>query len=69
MNALYAFMRHTDDLADETGTAVEKENAARAWQTELDAALAAEPVAWPGLLALADTVSRWAIPHEYLLGG
>src|SRR5271157_3194316 len=61
MDALYAFMRHTDDLADGSGSAAEKEAALGLWQTELEAALAAEPVAWPGLLALADTVSRWGI--------
>ena len=44
----------------------EKERALRLWQNELDAALVAEPVAWPGLLALADTVSRWAIPPVLL---
>lgn len=66
MYALYAFMRHTDDLADGTGSAEEKEAALRLWQTELDAALAAEAVAWPGLLALADTVSRWGISPSLL---
>ena len=66
MYALYAFMRHTDDLADGSGSAAEKEAALRLWQTELDAALAAEPVAWPGLLALADTVSRWGISPALL---
>ncbi len=66
MEALYAFMRHTDDLADDHGTAADKEHALRRWQGELDAALAAEPVAWPGLLALADTVTRRGIPHTLL---
>ena len=46
--------------------AEEKEAALRLWQTELDAALAAEAVAWPGLLALADTVSRWRISPSLL---
>ena len=40
MEALYAFMRHTDDLADDHGTAADKEHALRRWQGELDAALA-----------------------------
>jgi 15-cis-phytoene synthase len=66
MYALYAFMRHTDDLADGAGSVAEKERALRLWRTELDAALAGEPVAWPGLLALADSVSRWGIPHPLL---
>jgi len=72
MCALYAFMRHTDDLADGSGTADEKDSALRLWRSELDAVLAGEPAAWPGLLALADTVSRWGIPplllHEVIDG-
>jgi phytoene synthase len=72
MCALYAFMRHTDDLADESGTAAGKTAALDGWRSELDAALAGEPPGWPGLLALADTVSRCGIPplllHEVIEG-
>ena len=35
-------------------------------RTALDAALQGCPPEWPGFLALADTVGRWGIPHEYL---
>jgi phytoene synthase len=66
MCALYAFLRRTDDLADEQGSTHEKAEALKRWREALDAALAGEPAAWPGLLALADTVARRAIPHEYL---
>jgi 15-cis-phytoene synthase len=66
MYALYAFMRHSDDLADGSGSAGEKQEALRQWRFELDAALAAEPVSWPGLLALADTVCRFSIPPSLL---
>jgi phytoene synthase len=66
MHALYAFMRHTDDLADGSASTAEKQMALRSWQYELDAALAAEPVSWPGLLALVDTVWRWNIPQALL---
>jgi phytoene synthase len=66
MCALYAFMRHTDDLADEGGTAAEKERALARWREELDAAIAGRAIRWPGLLALADTVARSGIP-SYLL--
>ena len=66
MYALYAFMRHTDDLADSSGSSAERSEALRLWQNELNSALAAEPVAWPGLMALADTVSRWGISPSLL---
>lgn len=66
MSALYAFLRQTDDLADEPGTVVEKTKALEHWRTALDTALAGKSAEWPGFLALADTVSRWAIPPVYL---
>lgn len=72
MCALYAFLRHTDDLADEPGPADEKARALEGWRRALDAALAGDADAWPGLPALADTVARHAIPaallHEVLEG-
>ena len=65
--AVYAFMRHCDDLSDAPG--VEKESARAAlgrWRSELEAALEGRcgdhPV-WP---ALGDAVRRYAIPREYL---
>jgi 15-cis-phytoene synthase len=72
MCALYAFMRHTDDLADEPGPAAEKARALDAWRRALDTALAAGDdgagavAAWPGLPALADTVTRHSIPAKLL---
>ena len=66
MCALYAFLRHTDDLADEPGTAEQKTAALEQWRGALDAALEGQALAWPGLPAVADTVSRRSIPHEYL---
>jgi 15-cis-phytoene synthase len=66
MCALYAFLRHTDDLADEPGSAALKTQALGAWRVHLDAALAGENPAWPGFLALADTVARHGIPVELL---
>jgi 15-cis-phytoene synthase len=62
MSALYAFMRRTDDLADEAGTAAQKDAAIDHWRSALDAAIAGEPSEWPGFPALADTVSRCGIP-------
>ena len=40
MCALYAFLRHTDDLADEPAAAIDKARALEAWRRELDSALA-----------------------------
>jgi phytoene synthase len=66
MCALYAFLRHSDDLADEPGSAPAKARALDAWRQALDAALAGDGGAWPGLPALADTVERFAIPAHLL---
>ena len=71
MCAVYAFMRYCDDLSDDLGLANRKE-ALENWQKDLTAALdssrdgGGEAVPdhplWPAFL---DTVSRFAIPHEY----
>src|SRR5205085_12457995 len=42
MCALYAFMRHTDDLADGTESIETKRSALKQWRTDLHAALAGE---------------------------
>jgi phytoene synthase len=67
MYALYAFLRHTDDLADEPARAVDKARALGAWRRELDFALAGLGTAWPGFPALADTVARHGIPADLLM--
>ena len=66
MCALYAFLRRTDDLADEAGTIDAKARSLREWRAGLDASLADRGDAWPGWPALADTVRRHAIPTRYL---
>ncbi|MFO0888657.1 MAG: phytoene/squalene synthase family protein [Isosphaeraceae bacterium] len=66
MCALYGFMRHTDDLADEAGEPEEKLAALGRWRGELDSALGGGEAAWPGLLAVADTVRRHRIPGHLL---
>ena len=66
MNALYAFMRRTDDLSDEPGEPDAKRRALDAWRGDLENALAGRPDAWPGLPALADTVERFAVPPRHL---
>ncbi len=66
MCALYAFLRHTDDLADEPGPAPLKREALNRWRVELDRALEGDPSAWPGLPALAETVQRHQVPSKFL---
>lgn len=66
MCALYAFLRHTDDLADEPGSPPAKRTALEAWRRELDQALNGHTGEWAGLQALADTVRRHHVPATYL---
>ncbi len=68
MCALYAFLRHTDDLADEPGSIEAKRAAIGSWRRDLDYVLSgrADAESWPGLLALADTVRRHGIPRQRL---
>jgi 15-cis-phytoene synthase len=66
MCALYAFLRHTDDLADLPASAVDKAQALDAWRLELESALAGRVTAWPGFPALANTVARHSIPTDLL---
>ncbi len=73
MCALYAFMRRTDDLADQPGEPLAKRSALSAWRSDLDRVLAGDPETlgattpnWPGLPALADSVRRHAIPARHL---
>lgn len=65
MDALYAFMRVTDDLADEPGDPAAKRDALNDWRRSLSAALAGT-YTHPVHAALHDTVRRYAIPPEYL---
>jgi phytoene synthase len=70
MCALYAFLRRSDDIADEPGETPAKRAALDAWRASLEATLAGSipvgPGQWPGWPALADTVARHAIPPRYL---
>jgi phytoene synthase len=65
MDALYAYMRVTDDLADEPGAVEEKRRKLAAWRAGLSAALAGTN-GHPIHPALADTVCRYAIPPRLL---
>ncbi len=66
MCALYAFLRRTDDLADEPGPVDGKRVSLDRWRGDLDSALSGKSVAWPGLLAMAHTVHRHGIPARHL---
>jgi phytoene synthase len=64
MCAIYSFMRYCDDLSDDAG--IEDRAAAIAkWRNDLRCALAGNLPANPIWPAFADTVKRYAIPHEY----
>lgn len=66
MCALYAFMRRTDDLADEPGSVYSKRAALESWRRDLDDALDGRAYSWPGLTAIADAVARHGIPRLHL---
>ena len=65
MDALYAFLRVTDDLADEPGELGAKRDALGRWRAALHAALNGKPT-HPVHPALAHTVHRFGIPPRYL---
>ena len=65
MDALYAFMRVTDDLADEPGDPAVKRAQLAAWRAALDAALAGK-FTHPVFPALAHTVRTFGVPPRYL---
>jgi phytoene synthase len=73
MEALYAFARHTDDLADGPEPIDEKRQRLAAWHDDLESALAPHSAirnphsALPSVLpALADAARRFDIPRDYL---
>ena len=68
MDALYAFMRHTDDLGDNPQPVAARASAVRGWRASLAGALNGswETPQHPLLPALADTVHRFHIPPEHL---
>jgi phytoene synthase len=67
MCALYAFMRKTDDIADDEGADDAKRSALDSWSHELEAiANARFEGVWPGRFALADCVARYRIPVDLL---
>jgi 15-cis-phytoene synthase len=65
MCALYAFMRVSDDLADEPGPLADKRTALAAWRQATRAALDAGVYTHHLHAAFHDTVRLFAIPHDY----
>jgi phytoene synthase len=63
--ALYAFFRIADDLSDEPGELADKRQALAGWRQGLARALSGD-YRHPIHAALHDTVSRYAIPPEFL---
>jgi phytoene synthase len=65
MDSLYAYMRVTDDLADEPSAAEDKKRKLAAWRTSLTAALQGA-FTHPIHPALVDTVRRYRILPQFL---
>ena len=61
--AVYAFCRWADDLGDEMGDPDESLRLLAWWRRELDDCFAGVPV-HPVMVALAETVTRHALPRE-----
>ncbi len=63
--ALYAFMRHADDISDSNEQVRDKSSALKAWRNALDQALSGKYNGSPMMPAFHDTVQRYKIPAEY----
>ncbi len=64
--ALYAFMRHADDISDTPGESSAKLERMAAWRATLDRSLAGEYAGNLALRAFRDAVTRYSIPPRYL---
>jgi 15-cis-phytoene synthase len=68
MCAIYAFMRHCDDLSDNPVLSVDKPNLHQSiaeWRLELNRALSGDVATSPIWPAFHDTVRRYSIPHRF----
>ena len=63
--ALYAFMRHADDLSDAAGETQNKRERLKAWSAALDRAMEGNYGKSRVLPALHHTIKRYAIPLSY----
>jgi phytoene synthase len=64
MCAIYAFMRRSDDIADDAASPAIALDGLRRWRQEVQKAFNNEPVTDPILPALVDTVRRYRIPEK-----
>lgn len=63
--AVYAYMRHADDISDDPGLSLDQRRFwLQAWSDSLRRAVEGEPGDDPIIMALADTQSRFKIPLE-----
>jgi squalene synthase HpnC len=65
-HSVYAYCRWSDDIADETGGGIETEQLISSWREELLACYSGEP-RHPVMVALRETIRRFAIPPEPFL--
>lgn len=63
--ALYAFMRHADDISDSSSDAGDKAKGLKAWRDTLDRALKGNYSGSPLMPAFHHTVESYKIPPEY----
>src|SRR5215831_19455091 len=63
--ALYAFMRHADDVSDSPCQVENKRDGLKRWRAALDGAMNGEYGPSRVLPALHDTVKRYGIPVSY----
>jgi phytoene synthase len=63
--AVYAFMRHCDDISDGTTGVENKREMLDKWRRQLDLALSGRFAGHPILPAFHDAVHRFSIPGEY----
>jgi 15-cis-phytoene synthase len=63
--ALYAFMRHADDISDSDNEVKDKSDRLKAWREVLDRALAGQHGGKGILPAFHDTVQKFGIPAGY----
>ncbi len=63
--AVYAFMRHCDDISDGDCGEEEKREMLQCWRRQLDDALNGDCQSNPIFPAFLDSVTRFAIPHRY----
>lgn len=63
--AVYAFMRHCDDISDGDARLEDKQKMLRDWRSQLDSAYSGNSSGNPILPAFHDTVRNFSIPVEY----